>query len=509
MGARSIRMPDVGEGVAEAEIVEWSVKVGDLVREDQVVAAVMTDKATVEIPTPVAGEVIALGGGVGDVLAVGAELIRIDAPGLPDSPPAPPPQGGRESRGGGRRASRAAALAARRACRRGSACRAAVAPSAAARRAASAATRRAAAPPARSRSRLPQCASRAREAGVDLRFVRGTGPAGRITHDDLDAYIANPPEAPAKGPGRQPNLSVETVKVVGMRRRIAQNMAKSSRRVAHFSYVEEVDVTALEELRAALNARATEERPKLTMLPFLMLAIVKAVADFPQVNAHYDDDNEVIERFGAVHLGIATQTPVGLMVPVVRHAETLGLHEAAREMRRVSEAARQGVAHARGAFRLDDHADLARRARRNRLDAGRQSAGGGDRRRQQDRGEAGLARRRLRSAQDDEPVVVLRSPRRRRPRRRDLHPARARAARSARRALHRGLNERASLQGSHHRRRPRRLCRGDPRGRTRPRHGAGRGRPLRRHLPSRRLHSLEGDHPRRGCGARARRSAWR
>ena len=121
-------------------------------------------------------------------------------------------------------------------------------------------------------------------------------------------------------------MAVETIKVVGLRRRIAQNMAESSRRVAHFSYVEEVDVTALEELRAALNARATEERPKLTMLPFLMLAIVKAVADFPQVNAHYDDDNDVITRFGAVHLGIATQTPVGLMVPVVRHAETLGLY---------------------------------------------------------------------------------------------------------------------------------------------------------------------------------------
>ena len=129
-----------------------------------------------------------------------------------------------------------------------------------------------------------------------------------------------------------------------MRRRIAQNMAELARRVAHFSYVEEVDVTALEELRAALNAHATAERPKLTMLPFLMLAIVKAVADFPQVNAHYDDDNDVIERYGAVHLGIATQTPVGLMVPVVRHAETLSLYECAREMRRVSEAARQGVA---------------------------------------------------------------------------------------------------------------------------------------------------------------------
>ncbi|MGA9847730.1 MAG: dihydrolipoamide acetyltransferase family protein, partial [Roseiarcus sp.] len=191
----------------------------------------------------------------------------------------------------------------------------------------------------------PAVRARAREAGVDLRFVRGSGPAGRITHDDLEAYIARPPEAPAaKRAGKEPNMAVETIKVVGLRRRIAQNMAESSRRVAHFSYVEEIDVTAFEELRASLNARATEERPKLTMLPFLMLATVKAVADFPQVNAHYDDDNEVITRFGAVHLGVATQTPVGLMVPVVRHAETLTLRECAREMRRVSEAARQGVA---------------------------------------------------------------------------------------------------------------------------------------------------------------------
>ena len=129
-----------------------------------------------------------------------------------------------------------------------------------------------------------------------------------------------------------------------MRRRIAENMAESARRVAHFSYVEEVDVTALEELRASLNARASEERPKLTLLPFLILAIVKAAAEFPQINAHYDDDNDVITRFGAVHVGVATQTPNGLMVPVVRHAETLGLYPCAREMRRVSEAARQGVA---------------------------------------------------------------------------------------------------------------------------------------------------------------------
>ena len=341
MGVRSIRMPDVGEGVAEAEIVEWHVKTGDLVREDQVVAAVMTDKATVEIPTPVAGAVLALGGTVGDVLAVGAELIRIDAPGLPDSllPTAPKsrpqqiePAPARiepepvEPKPVGPRPEEPAQQASRRAP-----------PPPALHTGAPR-------PPGEKPLASPAVRSQAREAGVDLRFVRGTGPAGRVTHGDLDAHLARPPEAAPQRSARAPNTIVETIKVVGMRRRIAENMAESARRVAHFSYVEEVDVTALEELRASLNARATEERPKLTLLPFLMLAIVKAVAEFPQINAHYDDDNDVVTRFGAVHLGVATQTPNGLMVPVVRHAETLGLYPCAREMRRVSEAARVGVA---------------------------------------------------------------------------------------------------------------------------------------------------------------------
>src|SRR5580692_6738976 len=332
MGVRSIKMPDVGEGVAEAEIVEWAVKVGDLVKEDQVVAAVMTDKATVEIPTPVAGSVLMLGGAVGDVLAVGAELIRIDAPGVPDSllpaapksrpeqqEPSPPPKVKPEP--------------------------AAAPPAAAAEPPLRPPEPQIGAPRPLGEKPLaaPALRLKAREAGVDLRFVHGSGPAGRITHEDLDAYIARPPE-PSKPSGRAPNDGVETVKVTGLRRRIAENMAESARRVAHFSYVEEVDVTALEELRAALNARATEERPKLTLLPFLILGIVKAVAEFPQINAHYDDENDVITRFGAVHLGVATQTPNGLMVPVVRHAETLGLHQCAREMRRVSEAARHGGA---------------------------------------------------------------------------------------------------------------------------------------------------------------------
>jgi 2-oxoisovalerate dehydrogenase E2 component (dihydrolipoyl transacylase) len=334
---RSIKMPDVGEGVAEAEIVEWAVKVGDLVKEDQVVAAVMTDKATVEIPTPVAGSVLALGGAVGDVLAVGAELIRIDAPGLPDSLlPAQPK-------------SRAATPEPAPSVKPEPAEPAPTPPARATPAEAPPPPRplepRTGAPRPQGEKPLasPAVRLKAREAGVDLRFVRGSGPAGRITHQDLDAYIARPPE-PSKRSGRAPNKAVETIKVAGLRRRIAENMAESARRVAHFSYVEETDVTALEELRASLNARATEERPKLTLLPFLMLAIVKAVGEFPQVNAHYDDESDVITRFGAVHLGVATQTPNGLMVPVVRHAETLTLYQCAGEMRRVSEAARQGVA---------------------------------------------------------------------------------------------------------------------------------------------------------------------
>ena len=335
MGIRSIKMPDVGEGVAEAEIVEWAVKVGDLVHEDQVVAAVMTDKATVDIPTPVAGSVLALGGAVGDVLAVGSELIRIDAPGLPVSvlpetpkspaqqpapAPAPRPDVEPEPAPTPARAPQAA-------------------PPPPAREPRTGAPRPLGEKPLAS----PALRLKAREAGVDLRLVHGSGPAGRITHPDLDAYIARPPE-PSKRSGRAPNEAVETIKVVGMRRRIAENMAESARRIAHFSYVEEVDVTALEELRAALNARATEARPKLTLVPFLILGIVKAVGEFPHINAHYDDENNVITRFGAVHVGVATQTPNGLMVPVVRHAETLGLYACAREMRRVSEAARQGAA---------------------------------------------------------------------------------------------------------------------------------------------------------------------
>ncbi len=333
MGARSILMPDVGEGVTEAEIVEWQVKVGEIVREDQIVAAVMTNKATVDIPTPVAGTVITLGGAVGEVLAVGSELIRIEAPGLPDSVPPPSKLAGLKTAAPEEIPKPASVPLTKASLETPPA-----APS----------NSVIAGGPPRPRVEKPLASPavrlRAREAGVDLRQVRGSGPAGRITHEDLTAFLEHPTRGLPRLKGKVANLDVETIKVVGLRRRIAQNMALATRRVAHFSYVEEVDVTAIEEFRASLNARAGEARPRLTMLPFLMLAIVQAIADFPQVNAHYDDEEDVLRRYGAVHLGIATQTAAGLAVPVVRHAEALSLYECARETKRVTEIARQGVA---------------------------------------------------------------------------------------------------------------------------------------------------------------------
>ncbi|MDP1753297.1 MAG: dihydrolipoamide acetyltransferase family protein, partial [Reyranella sp.] len=189
----------------------------------------------------------------------------------------------------------------------------------------------------------PAVRQRARDAGVDLRQVRGTGPAGRIGHDDLDAFLRGGP-TPGSSAGRVANTGIETVKIIGLRRRIAEKMAESKRRVAHFAYVEEVDVTALEELRATLNAEKRHNRSRLTLMPFLMQALVKAIADFPEVNALYDDEAGTLERHGGVHIGIATQTPSGLMVPVVRHCEARGLWDCAAEVLRLAAAARDGTA---------------------------------------------------------------------------------------------------------------------------------------------------------------------
>jgi 2-oxoisovalerate dehydrogenase E2 component (dihydrolipoyl transacylase) len=337
MGTRIIKLPDVGEGVAEAEIVEWHVEVGQSVLEDELLAAVMTDKATVEIPSPVAGTVVALGAEVGSVLAVGAELVRLEVAG----------EGNEEVAAAPREAAAAQAPAEKPATPRpatapASAPQPAVVPSAPpppVTRAPIGPPR----PPGEKPIASPAVRRRAREAGVDLRQVRGTGPAGRIGHDDLDAFLRGAPKA-GRSAARAANTEVETVKIIGLRRRIAQKMAESKRRVAHFSYVEEVDVTALEALRATLNAENSQDRPRLTLMPFLMKALVKAIVDFPEMNALYDDEAETLERHGGVHIGIATQTPAGLMVPVVRHCESLSLWDCAAEVLRLAEAAREGRA---------------------------------------------------------------------------------------------------------------------------------------------------------------------
>ena len=335
MGTRIVKLPDVGEGVAEAEIVEWHVAVGDSVLEDQVLAAVMTDKATVEIPAPVAGKVLALGGEVGTSLAVGGELVRLEVAGEGNAdvaaapreaaPPAAPPPAERLTTPAPQpKAAEPLPVKVATPVARGS-----LGP-----------PRPAGEKPIAS----PAVRQRARDAGIDLRQVRGSGPAGRIGHDDLDAFLKSGPQAGAPAPGgRVARTEVETIKVIGLRRRIAQKMAESKRRAAHFSYVEEIDVTALEELRAKLNAE-NQERPRLTLMPFLMQAVVKAVVDFPQMNALYDDEAEVIERHAGVHIGIATQTPSGLMVPVARHCEARSLWDCATEVRRLAEAAREGHA---------------------------------------------------------------------------------------------------------------------------------------------------------------------
>jgi 2-oxoisovalerate dehydrogenase E2 component (dihydrolipoyl transacylase) len=330
MMERTIKVPDIGEGIAEVELVAWHVQPGDAVEEDQVVADVMTDKASVGVPSPFAGTVRALGGEVGQVLAVGAELIRIEVGGaaaareVPASVAEPVPK-------------RAAASSPK---------------------AAAAAPAKPADPPrtpvAGERPiASPSVRRRAWELGIELKDVQPSGSGGRILHADLDAFRGSttPPAAkapapapPARAPLGEPLQGEQRIPVVGVRRKIAQKMQESKRRIPHFSYVEEVDVTEVEALRARLNGRHSASRPKLTLLPFIMRAVVRACAEHPVVNARFDDEAGVVTRHAAVHLGIAAQTPNGLMVPVVRHAEALDLWASAAEVARLADAARAGSA---------------------------------------------------------------------------------------------------------------------------------------------------------------------
>ena len=342
MGTYIVKMPDIGEGIAEVELVAWSVKPGDVVKEDQPLADVMTDKATVEIPSPVAGTVVALGGEVGRLMAVGSELIRLEVEGAGNAKGAPVRPADDVQ---GERPAPAPAPAP-----------APVAPKPAPGKdapAAEVAERRPVAvpPPQRAPGEKPLASpavrQRAWELGVELQFVHGSGPAGRITHQDLDVYIASRGQPMPAGGVRTAYAErhgEETVPMVGLRRRIAQKMAEAKRRIPHFSYVEEIDVTELEVLRAQLNQRYGTERGKLTLLPLIARAVVLALRDYPRLNARFDDEAGVVTQYGAVHLGIAAQTDAGLMVPVIRHAEARDPWGLAAEIARLAEAARSGGA---------------------------------------------------------------------------------------------------------------------------------------------------------------------
>ncbi len=324
MGMHVFKLPDIGEGVVEGEVVQWHVSVGDAVKEDDPIVDVMTDKAAVTIPSPVSGVISSLNGEAGDMIAVGSALVEFDSEDTPSaaepvvaaepevevaSEPEPEPETEPASE-----------------------------PDPEPAPAPAASSGRALASPALRR--------RAREAGIDIAQISGSGPSGRIRNADLDAFIAADGSVTRTEPAAQSaeRTDVTEVKVVGLRRKIAEQMTISKTRIAHFSYFEEADVTELETLRRTLNASRDVTQPKLTYLPFIMLALSRIMPDHPECNAIYDDQAGVVMRHGAVHIGIATQTERGLYVPVVKHVEAMDAWQAAEEMQRVAGAARDGTA---------------------------------------------------------------------------------------------------------------------------------------------------------------------
>jgi 2-oxoisovalerate dehydrogenase E2 component (dihydrolipoyl transacylase) len=344
------KLPDVGEGTAEAELVGWHVKVGEAVSEDQILADVMTDKATVEITSPVSGVVVALHGEAGQQVPVGGPLVSFTVEGkgnvaaapaaspstasgsaLPSGSRSPSPQGGEETKAATPSVPLSGGPKPAEPGSRG----------AAPHRQLSDRNQRPLASPA--------VRNRARDLGIELQFVPGSGPAGRIEHADLDAFVASGGRGSSVSGGSASTYAqaegTTEVRIIGLRRKIAEKMAESVRRIPHITYVEEIDVTALEELRAHLNAQNKgSDKAKLNVLPFIARAIVVALRDQPQINAWYDDEAGVLTQHAPVHLGIAAQTPNGLMVPVVRHAEARDPYDTAEEIARVSGAAKSGKA---------------------------------------------------------------------------------------------------------------------------------------------------------------------
>jgi 2-oxoisovalerate dehydrogenase E2 component (dihydrolipoyl transacylase) len=349
MGRYVFKLPDVGEGTAEAEIVAWHVKVGEKIEEDQQLVDVMTDKATVEMTSPVTGVVVSLHGVPGEMATVGAPLVELDVEGAGNaaaSAPAATPTRREIAKAADKSAKQDQVETRKQSSetnviplsppegndqvdgmRAGKTGTAPAFATAGAKPLASPAVRR-----------------RAEELGIPLQFVPGSGPAGRIEHGDLDVYVASGGKGAAARGGYAQLEGVEEIKVIGLRRKIAEKMQESKRRIPHFAYVEEIDMTELEGLRTHLNATRVEGRPKLSLLPFLMRGLVRLLPDYPQINARFDDEAGVVHRHAAVHIGIATQTANGLIVPVVRHAEALDIWEAASEVARLAGLTRDGKA---------------------------------------------------------------------------------------------------------------------------------------------------------------------
>ena len=343
MGRYVFKLPDVGEGTAEAEIVAWHVKVGDAVGEDQNLVDVMTDKATVEMTSPVTGKVVSIHGEPGQMAAVGSPLVELEVEGegnvkagaAPAKVEAPKPVAAKPEPKPVEAAPKpkpADVVPLHRAPEPQREMRT-VTP----------AMRKPGDKPVAS----PAVRERAHELGIELQYVAGSGPTGRITHQDLDNYIANGGRGVSVGvraSGYAPRDGIEEIKVIGLRRKIAEKMQDAKRRIPHFAYVEEIDMTELESLRAHLNAAKRKDQPKLNVLPFLMRALVRVLPDYPQINARFDDDAGVVYRYAAVHIGIATQTANGLIVPVVKHAEARDVWDSALEVARVASLARDNKA---------------------------------------------------------------------------------------------------------------------------------------------------------------------
>ncbi len=350
MGIFTIRLPDIGEGIAEAELVEWHVQLGDHVKEDDLVAVVMTDKAAVDVPSSVNGTVTWLGGEIGDHIAVGERLIQIEVEGEGNDSPVSENETDSavvvENEEGDVESSKPSenTIGAKN-----------VAPTVDTRSANVRTRSEFKANPKHMASRVngakplaaPSVRARAKEEGIDLRNVAGTGPAGRVSHADLNDFIESGGMVHRRG-AHSKNTKIKDVKVIGMRRKIAEKMALSKSRIPHITIVEEVDMTELEELRAALNKKHNGTRVKLTLLPFMMRAIVEAVREQPELNARYDDDAGIVHQFGSVNIGIATQTDNGLNVTVVQHAEAANLWDNAEKVTELAEAARDGT------IRLED-----------------------------------------------------------------------------------------------------------------------------------------------------------